>query len=193
MPLSALSDVGDMYKQRFDIVLGYKANAASDSKALVLAGTHAEAATAAWEFSKKTDATFSKLKVLGLTDKKFQAYEEYWGGLVKPELQANPRSIVTTTKVGLFPDELAKAAKGGMCTLVISASKGEGAAVHYAKFQDADVGRSFRQLAGTTTIIQEVERAEYVFKCIRNGRETGKTGIVACLDSKTPVKVVIPE
>lgn len=178
---------------RIDVIYGYKTTAQADAKALALATSSGEATTAAFGFAKKTDDAFAKLKTLGLSDRKLLVYEEYWGGLIKPRLQDDPQNAYTTIKVGAFPEELFRAAKGGLCTLVVSASRGEGATVHYAKAHDAQLGRSFRQLAGTTTIIQEIEKAEYVLKCIRNGKETGKTGVIACLDSKTPVKVVIEE
>lgn len=178
--------------QRYRIVAAYAESSAADKKALMVANTPAEAAAAADTFAIKTDKAFQQLAEKQLLDKKLTAYQTHWG-LLKPALQANPLDKWTITKLGLFGAEVVKAAKGGMCTIVISASGGEGAIVHYAKAHDVDLGRSYSQLPGTTTIIHELERAEYKFKCFRSGKETGKTDIVACTDSKAPVKVVISE
>lgn len=182
----------DTYRKRYRIVSAYVETSAADKTALMAANTPQEAAAAAENFVMKTDSTFQVLAEMRLLDNKLAAYQTHWS-LLKPALRANPRDEMTITKLDGFGIEFGKAAKGGKCTIVISASSGEGAIVHYAKAHDAELGRAYRQLPGTTTIIYELERAEYKFKCFRNAKETGRTNVVACTDSKAPVNLVIKE
>lgn len=199
VPLVSLPLVQQVYaedqsdRERYGIVSKYHKLSLTDASALMVSDNPKQAFEAASDFTIKTDNTFSQLGKLRLLDNKMVVYQEHWSSSLKPALKNNPRDTGTVFKVGLFRSEIEKAAQGGNCTIVITASNGEGAFVHYAKAQDADLGRSYKQLPGTTTIIQELERAEYKFKSIREGRQTGKTDIVACTDSKTPVKLVISE
>jgi hypothetical protein len=176
----------------YRIVSDYADRWAGDRGALMAAGTPREAAAAAEKFAIRTDKTFQELAKKRLLDKKLGAYQTHWG-LLKPVFEANPRDEMTLTKLDGFSAQFVKAAMGGNCTIVISASAGEGAIVHDAKAHDADLGRAYKELPGTTTIIYELERAEYKFKSFRGKKETGRTDIVACTDSKTPVRVVINE
>jgi hypothetical protein len=58
----------------------------------------------------------------------------------------------TLAKIDNFGTQFSKAAKGRSCMVIVSASRGTGAIVHYAKAQDADMGRTYREFPGTTTI-----------------------------------------
>jgi hypothetical protein len=78
------------------------------------------------------------------------------------------------------------------CTVVVGASKGTGAIVKYAKAADAVRMGAFKDM-GFTLVTQEIERAEYIFKSYRSGKETGSTGRVPCVSSTKPVTVTIPE
>lgn len=193
--LVVLPQVSDVYSDNADrarvrIVRDWAQTA--DPKALAFASSRLEAQAAAADFTGKTDLAFSRLAKNQLLDGKFLAYENVWGAL-KGKLVADPTDKMTVAKVNGFGVQLVTASYGTNCTVVVAASRGEGATVHYAKSHDADLGRPFRQLSGTTTIIQEVEPAEYVFKAFRAGKETGKTDTVACVSTRIPVKVVIAE
>jgi len=180
-------------RARVNIVSEYFKESAPSINGLLGAKDQAEAFTHANEVTYKTDAAFTRLEKLNLIDNKLGVYQNHWSSLLKPALTSNPSDATTATKVGLFRSEISKAVKDGNCTIVITASKGEGATIHYSKAHDADLGRAYRQLPGTTTIIHELERAEYRFKSVRNNMETGKSEIVACIDAKTAVKLVINE
>jgi hypothetical protein len=149
-----------------------------------------EAATATKMFVSKTDATFKQLAAKKLLDTKFMAYQAYWGKL-RPALQEGSLDETTISKLNSFGAQVVKAAKGGDCTVVISASKGSGAIVSYAKAQDAELGRGYTQLPGSTTIVWELEPAEYKFRCFRKGKETGRTDIVKC--TQPVVEITIDE
>ena len=75
--------------------------------------------------------------------------------------------------MGSFAKNLILAAEGGRCTVSASAADGKGAIIKCAKWVDAN-GRSFLEL-GYTSVLAEVEKAEYVFLAFRGKRETGRT------------------
>ncbi|MFY9317361.1 MAG: hypothetical protein WAO95_17625 [Burkholderiales bacterium] len=178
--------------ERWRIVSTYLKATSGDTSALMAAMNSGEARMAAASFSSKTDGTFQELSDKSLIDPKLGVYQKFWKSSVKPELETSPFDKATVTTVGWFSSEIGKAAKGGGCTIVITTST-RGAFVQFAKAQDADMGRPYRQMPGVTTIIQELERAEYKFKTFRDGKQTGKTDIVACIESNRPVEVVIQE
>jgi hypothetical protein len=126
-----------------------------------------------------------------LLNPRFAVYKAHWAEL-KPTFQREPTNAVILQKVDLLGTQLVKATASNGCTATITASGGYGAVVHYAKAHDADLGRAFIQLPGTTTIVRELEPAQYKFKAFRSGRETGKTGVIACT-GRHPVEVAIVE
>ena len=94
---------------------------------------------------QKTDYTFNLLQQNQLLDMKLQAYKHSWLDL-KPDLSKNPTDPMTRAKFQVFFKNFASATDGTNCTFVVSASQGEGALVMYAKAQDVDTGRQYREL-----------------------------------------------
>jgi hypothetical protein len=145
-----------------------------------------DAAAIVAEFLERLDAE-SRLE----TKEKLHAYLLYF--------KANSERIVLIegteeeayAPLRAFLIDVEAATTGKKCTVVISASKGTGAVVEYAKAVDARKG-NFKHM-GTTLVQTELEPANYVFVAKRGGKETGRTKEVDCTDVKRHITVDIPE
>lgn len=139
----------------------------------------------------KGDATFVVLTDEKAMDDKLKAYEVRWVDM-KGQFLKDPGDRRSLLKIEEFSINVKLAGKGDKCTVSISATNGSGATVKYAKAADAAKGK-FDEFPEQTTIMREIEPANYVFKSFRNGKETGKKGPVDCTDTKKAVKVEIQE
>ena len=138
-----------------------------------------------------TDETFSILHSEKLMTTRLDAYESHWTSIKKIE-----DGLVFGVKATPFVKAFTVAGQDGAnkvstCTILVSASKGDGAVIRYIKSAELKGGK-FKEL-GVTVVIQEVERAEYVFKSYRNDVETGSTQGVPYVDAKKTVKISIQE
>jgi hypothetical protein len=174
------------------IILSYSKAASADTVALKAAVENpVKAKTAAVALTKRTDDIFRILEDKNLLDQKLVAYQNDWSTL-KFDLQKYPANTSVAHRAEVFRINFALASKARTCTVVVSASRGLGALVKYAKALDADQGQEFKEL-GPTVVTRELERAEYKFKSFREGNETGRTDPIPCIAVKTPVTVVIVE
>src|SRR5262249_28900241 len=174
------------------IVWSYSKAASADTVAIKAAIENpVKEKIAVTELTKRTDNTFRILEDKNLLDQKLVAYQNDWY-VLKTYLQKYPGDPDVIDRVEVFRTNFALASRGRTCTVVVSASKGLGALVKYAKALDADQGQEFKEL-GPTVVTRELERAEYKFKSFREGTETGSTDAIPCINAKTAVPVVIVE
>jgi hypothetical protein len=155
------------------------------------AGEGAEAGELSKKLTKSVDTIFEELGEKSLLNEKLQAHRDQWVTL-REKIMRDPRSRDIQGSYSRFVKYLVDGAKGTKCTVVVSASNGEGARVKEAKAADAVAGGSFIDL-GNSTVVAELEPAEYFFKAFRKDKETGHTDRVKCTDTKKPVSVKIDE
>jgi hypothetical protein len=144
-------------------------------------------------FVDLTDAAFRLLREEKLTNPRIDAYEGQWKYIKK----FDKTSLTFAERVIPFAESFITAGREGRnnvltCTVTVTAAKGDGGVIRFIKTAAAAQGGKDKEF-GVTVATKDVERAEYIFKCYRNDKETGATKGIACTDTKKPVIVKIPE
>lgn len=123
---------------------------------------------------ESTDRAFDALIGENLLDDRLSVYEIRWRYLLRNELVRGMKSAATIADTQLFFASIVPAIMGDKrtVTVTVSASRGSDAVVKYAKAADAAKG-VFGDL-GLTVLTRELERARFVFRTLREGKQTGE-------------------
>ena len=129
---------------------------------------------AATKLVQETDALFGALTRSNLVTDGLKSYELAWHYQLQSSLLSSALTLGIAEDVRLFRTGLGLASeRKGTTTVTVSASKGNGAVVKFAKLPDAERGL-FTDF-GVTTAVRDIESAKYEFHTYREGRDTGKS------------------
>lgn len=175
----------DAERRRQDIVNQYIQIANAPAKKLLLGDIDA-----ANLFVTSTNNAFEAWIGGNLLNDRVRAYELSWSYQLRRGLLLQVKDPTWIASTQTFYTSLQRQALSDKrtVTVTVSASRGDGALVKYAK--TADAANDLFTDMGFTVVTRELERARYVFRTYRVGRQTGQATWDCTRQEYCPVSVL---
>lgn len=138
-----------------------------------------------------TDDIFSKLTVDGLMNDDLRRAQLRWDAFAASDPGAQDWRSHAPGEIILVSHSLHNAAGQPRCLVVVGSTKGRGADIQYALPVDARAD-NFKQFGSQTMAWESLERNTYVFRLLRNKKETARTSPIDCHDVAVPIQIDEP-